>query len=314
MADSRAPRLRLAVCVAVLVVAGLAIMAGCKKQEAGAGRRLAMGGEEALEEASDAAAGAEAEATAEVEAGAAGTESSGPAGRGAGRRGAGGGGGPGAGRGGPGGSGGRRGGGRGGGARAGAGPGAMGGQTAAAPPEAGASAEAPAAAEETSPPETGIPEVDKMARVREFAALFGPTTLIKSKDWDDTEFEWVSVNAEGGKVKGQQIVMPARMVTDAEYLEVLEGYFPIYVRGGRSLGEIVSKETIIEPRQPKRSPTEVRKLELAVERAAAAAAAAAAAEAAGEAAAVGGPGRGGMRGGGRAGRGRRGGRGGGRWG
>jgi hypothetical protein len=100
-----------------------------------------------------------------------------------------------------------------------------------------------------------------MAKVREFAALFGPTTFIKSKDWDGTEFEWVSVTSEEGKVKGRQIVMPVGMVTNAEYLEVLEGYFPIYVRAARPLGEITSKETIVEPRKPKRTLDEIRKLQ-----------------------------------------------------
>jgi hypothetical protein len=153
-----------------------------------------------------------------------------------------------------------------------------------------------------------------MAKVREFAALYGTTTLIKSKDWDDTEFEWVSLTAEEGKAKGRQIVMPVNMVTNAKYLESLEGYFPIYVRAARPLGEIVSKETISEPRKPKRTTKEIRELETAVARARAAAQAAAdaAAQEAGVGAGpgMGGPGgRGGMRGGRGGMRGGRGGRG-----
>jgi hypothetical protein len=160
---------------------------------------------------------------------------------------------------------------------------------------------------------TGIPEVDKMALLREFAALYGPTTLIKSKDWDGTEFEWVSVTSDEGKVKGRQVVMPVNMVMNAKYLEWLEGYFPIYVRAARPLGEIVSRETITEPRKPKRTTKEIRELEGAAARARAAAQADADA-AAEEAGVGGGPGMGGRGRGGFGGmRGGRGGRGGGRF-
>ncbi|MCJ7749896.1 MAG: hypothetical protein MUQ65_02190, partial [Armatimonadetes bacterium] len=145
---------------------------------------------------------------------------------------------------------------------------------------------------------TGIPEVDKMAAVREFAALYGPTTLIKAKDWNGTELEWVALAAEDGKAKGKQIAMPVSMVTGAKYLEVLDGYFPIYVRGVRPLGEIVSKETITVARKPKRSVEEIRVLAAGDRTAAAgaAAAAAAAAEEAGGAVGAAGAAGGGMRG------------------
>jgi len=148
-----------------------------------------------------------------------------------------------------------------------------------------------------------------MAAVREFAALYGPTTLIKAKDWNGTELEWVSLAAEDGKAKGKQIAMPVSMVTGAKYLEVLDGYFPIYVRGVRPLGEIVSKETITVARKPKRSVEEIRVLAAGDRTAAATAAAAAAAataEATGRAAVSGGGMRGARESRGREGRGGRG--------
>jgi hypothetical protein len=161
---------------------------------------------------------------------------------------------------------------------------------------------------------TGIPEVDKMALVREFAALYGTTTLIKSKDWDGTEFEWVSVTADEGKVKGRQIVMPVNMVTNAKYLEWLEGYFPIYIRAARPLGQIVSRETITEPRKPKRTTKEIRELETTAARARQEARRLAEEEAAAEGGVGAGPGMGGPGRGGFGGmRGGRGGRGGGRF-
>ena len=67
---------------------------------------------------------------------------------------------------------------------------------------------------------------------------------------------------------------------------------PIYVRAARPLGEIVSRETITEPRKPKRTTKEIRELETTAARARAAAQAAADAETA-EAGVGGGPGMGG---------------------
>jgi uncharacterized membrane protein YgcG len=168
---------------------------------------------------------------------------------------------------------------------------------------------------------TNIPEVDRMAAIREFAALYGPTTIIKAKDWDETELEWVSLTSEEEKTKGREIVMPVSMVVHAKYQEQLGGYFPIYQRDGRSLGEIVSRETITEPRKPKRTPEELRDLIRQVRREAQAALAeaeAAEAEAGvgrGGVGAGGGMRGGGMRGGGMRGGGMRGGGGrrGGRW-
>ncbi len=307
MSDGRAPRLLLAVCLAVFLLTALLPLCGCKKKgEAagtgtGGGRRLALGGADAVEDAFEDAEDTRPQAATQADQGAGAAESAGAARRGP--RGGGGaqaaragGGEAGAGRGPGAGRGGRRGGGR------AAGPGAGAAPAPAAEAAEGAAAEAePGAGEEAAPkaPATGIPEVDKMAKVREFAALFGPVTLINSKDWDGTEFEWVSVTAEEGKVKGRQIVMPVGMVLNAEYLEVLEGYFPIYVRAARPLGQITSKDTITEPRKPKRTLDEIRKLQteslrvrLQQEQAAQAEAAAA-----GEAATAGPGGPGGMRGG-----------------
>ncbi len=127
--------------------------------------------------------------------------------------------------------------------------------------------------------------------------MFGSTTLIKSKDWDGTEFEWVQVTAENEPVKGRKIIMPLGMLISTKYMETLEGYFPIYAADSRPLGKVESKGTITVPRKPKRTPEEIRELEQGVA-AAAAKAAAEAAVAEGGAAGAGGAGAGGMRGGG----------------
>jgi len=94
-------------------------------------------------------------------------------------------------------------------------------------------------------------------------------------------------------------------VMNADYPEVLEGYFPIYERGARSLGKITSKVVVTAPRRPRKSPAELAEA-AGKKRTAAAAAQAAAAGAAEAGAAAGGRG-GGMRGGGMRGGGMRGG-------
>ena len=166
---------------------------------------------------------------------------------------------------------------------------------------------------------TGILEVDKMKKIRDFAAVFGPTTLIKAQDQNGTELEWIAVTPDSGKEKGHQVVMPLSMLMAADYSEALEGYFPIYTRDARPLGKIVSKATVTELRRPKKDLKKIRDEELAKKSKAAVAEQAAAAEAGGYPSAgaqggrggMGGARRGGM-GGGRGGmRGRRGGMGGG---
>ncbi len=99
---------------------------------------------------------------------------------------------------------------------------------------------------------TGIPEVDKMNRIRDFAAVFGATTLIKAQDWNGTDLEWIAVTPDSGKEKGRQIVMPLSMLMSAEYPEMLEGYFPIYTRGIRPLGKVASKATVTATRRPRK--------------------------------------------------------------
>jgi len=131
---------------------------------------------------------------------------------------------------------------------------------------------------------TGILEVDKMKKVRDFAAVFGPTTLIKAQDQNGTELEWIAVTPDSGKEKGHQVVMPLSMLMAADYSEALEGYFPIYTRVARPLGKIISKATVTELRRPKKDLKRIRDEELAKRNRAAAAeqaAAAAAAEAGG---------------------------------
>ncbi|MFB3882489.1 MAG: hypothetical protein ACE149_14575 [Armatimonadota bacterium] len=157
---------------------------------------------------------------------------------------------------------------------------------------------------------TGILEVDKMKKIRDFAAVFGATTLIKAQDQNGTELEWIAVTPDSGKEKGRQVVMPLSMLMAADYPEALEGYFPIYARGARPLGKVVSKATVTETRRPKKDLKKIRDEELAKKRKAAAAeqAATAETEAGGYPSAAG---RGGMRGGrGGMGGGMRGGRGG----
>jgi hypothetical protein len=144
---------------------------------------------------------------------------------------------------------------------------------------------------------TGIAEVDKMKKIRDFAAVFGPTTLIKAQDRNGTELEWVAVTPDSGKEKGRQVVMPLSMLMQPEYPEVLEGYFPIYVRGGRPLGNIVSKATVTEKRRPKKDLRAIREEEAQKKRAAQPTQEAAAAEAGPAAGGPGGRGMGGMRGG-----------------
>gem|GEM_PF-3260351 len=154
---------------------------------------------------------------------------------------------------------------------------------------------------------TGIPEVDKMAKVRDFASIYGSTSLIEAKDRTDLTLEWVSLVPQEGKVKGQQVVLPLSLVMAATYPEEVEGYFPIYVKGNRPLGEIVSKQTITESPRERKPMDEIR----AAQRERRAAIAAAAAEAAEAAATTTGRsggragGRSGGGGGGRGGRGRR---------
>jgi hypothetical protein len=108
---------------------------------------------------------------------------------------------------------------------------------------------------------TGIPEVDKMAKIRDFAAVFGATTLIKAQDSNGTVLEWIAVTPDSGKEKGQQVVLPLSMLMSADYPEVLEGYFPIYVRAGRQLGKIVSKATVTALRRPKKDIKAIREEE-----------------------------------------------------
>jgi hypothetical protein len=147
---------------------------------------------------------------------------------------------------------------------------------------------------------TGILEVDKMKKIRDFAAVFGPTTLIKAQDQNGTELEWIAVTPDSGKEKGHQVVMPLSMLMVADYSEALEGYFPIYTRDVRPLGKIVSKATVTELRRPKKDLKKIRDEELAKKSKAAAAeeaAAAAAAEAGGYPSAAPQGGRGGMGGG-----------------
>jgi len=163
---------------------------------------------------------------------------------------------------------------------------------------------------------TGIPEVDKMTKIRDFAAVFGATTLIKAQDQNGTELEWVGVTPDSGKEKGRQVVMPLSMLMQAEYPELLEGYFPIYVQAGRPLAKIVSKATVTAPRRPKKDLQAIRQEEGDKRRATAAAEQAVAAEAEAAAGASGSRGMrgggmrgGGMRGGGMRGGGMRGGRG-----
>ncbi len=148
-----------------------------------------------------------------------------------------------------------------------------------------------------------------MAKIRDFAAVFGATTLIKAQDWNGTELEWIAVTPDSGKEKGRQIVLPLSMVMSAEYPETIEGYFPIYVRASRPLGKIVSKATVTALRREKKDPKII--AEATRKKAASAAGqageAAAGAAAAGPAAGPGGMPGGGMRGGGMRGGGMRGG-------
>jgi uncharacterized membrane protein YgcG len=206
----------------------------------------------------------------------------------------------------------------------GRGPAARGGRTGAAPAGAKVAAGVEAAKPGAGPvltaaqvpvstkgATTGIPEVDKMTKIRDFAAVFGATTLIKAQDQNGTELEWVGVTPDSGKEKGRQVVMPLSMLMQAEYPELLEGYFPIYVQAGRPLAKIVSKATVTAPRRPKKDLQAIRQEEGDKRRATAAAEQAVAAEAEAAAGASGSRGMrgGGMRGGGMRGGGMRGGRG-----
>ncbi len=138
-----------------------------------------------------------------------------------------------------------------------------------------------------------------MKKINDFAAVFGPTTVITAEDQNGTVLEWVSVKPDSGKEKGKQIVMPLSMLMNTEYPEVLEGYFPIYERAARPLGRITSKATVTAVRRPKKDMKEVAAA-AAKKRAAESAAAAAAggATTAANAGVAGGGGGGGMRGGG----------------
>jgi len=288
--------LRIALLLALLALTVAVLVVGCKRTK-GVGEETASAGEQAV--------------TAQGDEGAEGTEVA-AAGQGAAR----------ASRRGGGTRGGR--GGRAG--RAGAGAPAEGEQVPEAPGPAG---EAPAeqtpreaadeqAAEEAgagaaagpAEAETGIAAVDTAAKLRDFAAIYGPTTRVDEKDWDGHVLQSVIVSYDGddrllSHIRGKQIKLPLDMIENADYMETLEGYFPIYVAAGRPSGEVVSKETITAPRREPRSLKELRELQGAKRKAAAAVTAAAGegetvAAGAGPAAGSGGPagrgGRGGRRG------------------
>jgi hypothetical protein len=70
-------------------------------------------------------------------------------------------------------------------------------------------------------------DVDKAKKLQGFVALYGPITLVKEKNWDGTQLEYVRF-----KYQGQQIKLPVGMVYDAPNLEALTGYFKIYAVGG----------------------------------------------------------------------------------
>jgi hypothetical protein len=181
-------------------------------------------------------------------------------------------------------------------------------------------AEADAEEEETEAKDTRIPEVDAAAKINDFAALYGPATLIDEETWDGRVLQWVTVSYDLDTdylqhLKGRKIKLPLSMIMEAELMEALENYFPIYaVSKHRAEGKtIASKTYTAAERVEKKTTKEIRAYyteKRAKRQAAVEAQQAAAAEAGGTAAGAGpGAGPGGRMGGGMGGGRMRGGRG-----
>jgi hypothetical protein len=169
------------------------------------------------------------------------------------------------------------------------------------------------------PADPTVPEEKADPQINKFAALYGPTSLEYEETWDGRSLQWVTVTYDLDtswlkQYKGRTIRLPLTLVMEADLMETLEGYFPIYAESPhRVKGEIVSSKTYTPAeRVEKLSPKEVRE-HFETKRAAAAQAAAeqaAAGDAGAGGAAGGGPAMGGagagggMRGGGMRGMGR----------
>lgn len=120
-------------------------------------------------------------------------------------------------------------------------------------------AEAAAALPAGIPPEEELSEVEQAEKLRDFAAVYGPTTRTEEKDWNGNSLRWVSFTYDGERrtIDGKTIKLPLRMVLNSPYPELLEGWFPIYTAGGRPSGELISRETITAPSRPKMTLEEI---------------------------------------------------------
>jgi hypothetical protein len=133
-----------------------------------------------------------------------------------------------------------------------------------------------------------LTEVEKAKKLQEFTAAYGPVKILKEKNWDGRELQYVEFS-----FKKEACALPIGEVYDAPKPKDLEGYFWIYpasVRKGKALTVTSAAEAIKAKSGREAESPEVAKIRAAVT------AAAAAAQPAGRGGA--GPG-GGMRGGGR---------------
>ena len=89
----------------------------------------------------------------------------------------------------------------------------------------GAQAEATETAPTITPRE--MSETDKAKKLQAFSALYGPVTLVKEKNWDGRELEFVKFSH-----KNRQVKMPIGLIYDAKEPKALEGYFVVYSTSG----------------------------------------------------------------------------------
>jgi hypothetical protein len=72
-----------------------------------------------------------------------------------------------------------------------------------------------------------IPEAERVKKIRDFIAVYGPITIAQEKDWDGRVLEWAVFTYKSMGVK-----MPLSMIIDAPKPKELEGYFRIYPNVG----------------------------------------------------------------------------------
>jgi hypothetical protein len=68
-----------------------------------------------------------------------------------------------------------------------------------------------------------IPEAERVKKIRDFIALYGPITIAHEKDRDGRILEWAVFS-----YKSQSFKMPLSMILDAPKPQQLERYFRIY--------------------------------------------------------------------------------------